>query len=71
MCREVFEGLKRRPGVDVGQGESENAAAAKTVRDQRAKRWELMHAHGQCSDDVGGKSEIRKRTGRWQSCVDQ
>jgi hypothetical protein len=32
--REVrFEGLKRRLGVDVEQGESENAPAVETVRD--------------------------------------
>ena len=53
MCRKVVEGLKRRPGVVVVQGESENAVAAETVRDQRAKRWGLMHVHGQCSADVG------------------
>lgn len=45
---DVFEGLKRRLGVDVVQpeGESSNAVAAEIVRDQRAKRWELTHVHG-------------------------
>jgi hypothetical protein len=71
--RDVFDGLKRRLGVDVGQPEeeSENPAAAETVRDQRAKGWELMHVHGQCSADVGKRSGIRKRMRMWQSCVDR
>lgn len=60
----MFERLKRRFEVDVGQGELDNAAATNTVRDQRAKRWELKHIHGQCSANVGGKSGIRKRMRR-------
>ena len=59
MCRDVFEG--RRLGVDLGQGESENAAAAETVRDQRAKRWELMHVHGRrCGGKVGDSEKDEK-----------
>ncbi len=43
--RDGFEVLERRLRVDVGQGG--NAAAAETIRNQRAKRWELMHVHGE------------------------
>jgi hypothetical protein len=55
--RDVFEGLRRRLGVDVVQGESENATAAETICDQRAKRWELMYVHGQCSADGSERDE--------------